>query len=468
MRSWVKLPNRPVLTVVLALVWAGCLWIFYYPGKEATLPRQTFAYQRLADSLILIGMVRDEYDPSLVEALSISQEDLLEESQQIFDRATKRGAFPVDAARHWALLFFELDDLERAARALHFLPKGKVERDPGDTLLTQMIDGTTGLSAESLSLLAKQHHEGKRNSLPDWYLLARHGGDEAILAWLEDRGRQLIRRGIAADVLSFACILSALICSLRVLLRRRDFPAIQRRDRLERSWKPWRFFQEFVTAEVLGLLTGVMVSLYLYDKGYYDLGILLGTLTQATIALIWMFSCLMPGLRSGWAYFLPEFKPGPRSADTPARSHPWKSVFLGFAGFGLLILLSILMQLTEFGSESLGDIISYDELDRLPAVWVGFFIAVILAPIAEEILFRGFLFGALRVQVGPILAALISSAIFAAVHGYSFTGLVFVFVFGLVFAGIYQKTGSLLPGMIAHGMFNLVLTSGLVGWYSLH
>jgi len=123
---------------------------------------------------------------------------------------------------------------------------------------------------------------------------------------------------------------------------------------------------------------------------------------------------------------------------------------------------------TGFGADALSDAITAEGLDRLPAVLSIFFLAVVVAPICEELVFRGFLFGFLRSRCGAPLAALASSALFAVLHGYSGTGLALVFVFGLVFAWIYQRSGSLLPGIVAHAAFNFVVTFQVVGWFSLH
>jgi membrane protease YdiL (CAAX protease family) len=75
---------------------------------------------------------------------------------------------------------------------------------------------------------------------------------------------------------------------------------------------------------------------------------------------------------------------------------------------------------------------------------------VVLAPVFEELIFRGLLYGTLRVRLGPWLAALVSAAIFAFAHGYGAAGFVSVFVSGVLWAWAYERTGSLLPSMAAH------------------
>lgn len=75
--------------------------------------------------------------------------------------------------------------------------------------------------------------------------------------------------------------------------------------------------------------------------------------------------------------------------------------------------------------------------------------AVLIAPICEEIFFRGYLFGGLLQRMGLWPAALLSAALFALAHG-DIGSLVVLFVFGLVLAYVRWRCGSLWPGIIIH------------------
>jgi len=79
----------------------------------------------------------------------------------------------------------------------------------------------------------------------------------------------------------------------------------------------------------------------------------------------------------------------------------------------------------------------------------------VIAPLAEETLFRGFLFGWLRGRVPLWLAVAVSSLVFALAHG-ELALLLPTFTLGCLLALIYERSGSLVPGMIVHGVFNLV------------
>lgn len=87
---------------------------------------------------------------------------------------------------------------------------------------------------------------------------------------------------------------------------------------------------------------------------------------------------------------------------------------------------------------------------------------VLLAPAFEELAFRGLLFGVLRRRFQWMPAAFVSAGIFALAHGYGLIGFMSVFWSGLIWAWIYERTGSLLPGMIAHAANNLLVCLSVI------
>jgi membrane protease YdiL (CAAX protease family) len=84
------------------------------------------------------------------------------------------------------------------------------------------------------------------------------------------------------------------------------------------------------------------------------------------------------------------------------------------------------------------------------AVAVTLIATVLLAPIFEEVIFRGLLYGSLRARLGVWPAVVLSAAVFALAHGYGATGFVSVFLSGALWAWTYERTRSLVPVIIAH------------------
>jgi membrane protease YdiL (CAAX protease family) len=93
----------------------------------------------------------------------------------------------------------------------------------------------------------------------------------------------------------------------------------------------------------------------------------------------------------------------------------------------------------------------------------------VAAPLCEELFFRGFLFTAVRRRLGLWAGALVSGAIFGAVHlgGTDWQFIVPLMVFGGGLCLLYAKTGSIVPGMVLHALNNslaLGVTEKWGGW----
>lgn len=136
-------------------------------------------------------------------------------------------------------------------------------------------------------------------------------------------------------------------------------------------------------------------------------------------------------------------------------------------GCGLLIISYIIILvhniiLMSLGIETQGDEISnlFELLDS--PVWF-FMVGAVLAPLVEEIFFRGFLFQGLRAKYGWISGVLISSAIFAIAH-LDPASLIPTFILGSLLAYLYHRSNSVWPGVILHMAVN---TFGLLSVYIL-
>ena len=80
--------------------------------------------------------------------------------------------------------------------------------------------------------------------------------------------------------------------------------------------------------------------------------------------------------------------------------------------------------------------------------------ACILAPLAEEFLYRGFLYPAVKKYTQPFVAAVVVSGLFAVAHGFA-AGLLPLFVMGLLLILAYELTGAILVPILIHAGFNL-------------
>jgi membrane protease YdiL (CAAX protease family) len=79
----------------------------------------------------------------------------------------------------------------------------------------------------------------------------------------------------------------------------------------------------------------------------------------------------------------------------------------------------------------------------------------VVAPIVEEVFFRGFIFAGLRTQWPWPVAAAVSAGLFALAHVLP-TSLLPIFILGCIFAFLYQVSGSIWPAILMHMLTNTV------------
>lgn len=102
---------------------------------------------------------------------------------------------------------------------------------------------------------------------------------------------------------------------------------------------------------------------------------------------------------------------------------------------------------------------------RLPSEWPLWAVVSLVAGIAEEIAYRGVLFGLLQRLTGqPWLAAGLAALAFALGHrAQGWMGVAIVFVFAIGFQGLAALTGGLLTPILVHALYDL-LAGPLYAW----
>lgn len=101
------------------------------------------------------------------------------------------------------------------------------------------------------------------------------------------------------------------------------------------------------------------------------------------------------------------------------------------------------------------------------ALFAAAFLVTVIAPFAEELFFRGFIFTSLR-RWGLWPAALVAGTIFGAIHLGSAPDVLYLpilGIFGVVLCLLYWKTGSLYPAIALHAINNCIAFAGTRdGW----
>jgi len=96
-----------------------------------------------------------------------------------------------------------------------------------------------------------------------------------------------------------------------------------------------------------------------------------------------------------------------------------------------------------------------------PLLWIAF---VVVAPLTEEIFFRGFLFkGIKNSKIGPVGAIIITSLAWSALHTqYDAYGIVVIFMGGLLLGFARAKSHSIYPPVVMHALQNAIATFEVV------
>ena len=118
--------------------------------------------------------------------------------------------------------------------------------------------------------------------------------------------------------------------------------------------------------------------------------------------------------------------------------------------YGFIFIHNLILMVLGYDTQG-DEIIKLFELLENP-VWF-FLVGAVLAPLVEEIFFRGFLFQGFRARYGWVTSMLLSSAIFGIAH-LDPASLIPTFILGNLLAYLYHRTNSVWPGVIVHVLVN--------------
>ncbi|MBE7549860.1 MAG: CPBP family intramembrane metalloprotease [Anaerolineales bacterium] len=155
------------------------------------------------------------------------------------------------------------------------------------------------------------------------------------------------------------------------------------------------------------------------------------------------------------AWYFTVHKYGASWADLGLR--PFRAGAVGL-GCGLM-LASVLVNfvyasfLAQFGLQIQPELQQIFDGTAFPLALL--FGGAVVAPVVEEIFFRGFVFTGLRGKWGWPKAALASAGLFALAHVLP-TSFLPIFILGLIFAFLFQASGSIWPAILMHMLTNAV------------
>jgi membrane protease YdiL (CAAX protease family) len=136
----------------------------------------------------------------------------------------------------------------------------------------------------------------------------------------------------------------------------------------------------------------------------------------------------------------------------------WRSLttagILLFAAYPLIFVADLVTQRVLGGPSSKQSIVElFSGSGTLQQRVVIIVLAVAIAPMVEEFIFRFFLYGVLRRYLGRFVGLIANAALFAAVHAHVPSAAP-LFVLGACFTIAYEWSGSIIVPMTMHALFN--------------
>jgi membrane protease YdiL (CAAX protease family) len=181
------------------------------------------------------------------------------------------------------------------------------------------------------------------------------------------------------------------------------------------------------------------------EMGYFLTGFLVQFL--ATVGLVYLFAVFLP--RGQWKDLgICKARPG------------------SYFRYGVIggILLIIMVLVIGYGLKYLQPDLQpqyYEEMlrsaTRIPDFLVILVVGSILAPLTEELFYRGMIYPVFRKHLGPMWGAIMAGLVFGLAHWDLWRTLPLA-LGGIGLCYIYEKSGSILVSVVAHGVWNGVIS----------
>ena len=229
------------------------------------------------------------------------------------------------------------------------------------------------------------------------------------------------------------------------------------------SWRPWEAIAVYVVAFILGGITTIPILGWIENED-------LATLSASAVA-----SIVIAGALLGW---LSATQPGWRDImGFPTRGEWWAEIRSSI-GFGLALYPAMVFVVGVILAVLLG-VISGEPVEapeQVPSepstatVIVTVLYGIVIAPLSEELFFRGVLFRAVRDRYGLVSGLLASGVGFGLIHFLDADWqdallLIGVMFFnGIALAWWYERRGTIVAPIVAHVVFNVI---GLTLIYTL-
>jgi len=225
---------------------------------------------------------------------------------------------------------------------------------------------------------------------------------------------------------------------------------------------PWRVILNvlliFILSQVVAIFL-VGVGMQLANQPISELD------NSANLQFIYVL--LAEGLAVGMVMFILSHRKMSLASIGLGRKPKWPDLLRGIIGFAAFyallivatIILNILFPNLDKGTQDVG----FNNLNGTTANLIAFVALVILPPLGEEPLVRGYLYSGLRSRLKFIPALVITSILFGAAHLQTGAGSELLwaaaantFILSAVLVYLREKSGALYAGMLVHMLNNAI------------
>ena len=218
--------------------------------------------------------------------------------------------------------------------------------------------------------------------------------------------------------------------------------------------------------QILYVLLPLFVFVLIYDMGAYLTRHVLGIVFRflGSGAEGWMVNnpgsfqaiCIIGGLISA---FICLFKTAVTDGFMTPKKEVWKKPVwqYGLILFSTVVIaygMNYLFTVTGLIASSA----SYQQTAESQynvALGIGLVLYCIVSPVVEEVIFRGFLYGRMRVYMPKVAAVLVSALLFGVYHGNLVQG-IYGFFMGIIYTLVYEKYQNFYLAVIMHAITNMV------------
>ena len=200
----------------------------------------------------------------------------------------------------------------------------------------------------------------------------------------------------------------------------------------------------------------VTINIFAQNSSSLDLQSIIAKITESTMNYATLIAAISNILTVLVLLLIFKCQKKKFTFEADIRKLEMKALILPFLlGIALYVSVSTILGLLPIPDTLLNQYSDFSSTLFGGSIWITILAVAVVAPITEEIIFRGFMLSRLRRSMPTAVAAIISSLIFAVAHG-ALVWMAYAFVLGIVLCYVATKYRSIVASMVLHIAFNLL------------